>query len=120
MKVRNGIFLLAGLILFFSLGALAAAKGFLDFTYDSKGKRDPFVPLVGGELSAVAPETFAGEFRLEGIILDPREGSLAIINGKVVREGDTLVGYRVDKIKKSSVLMSKEEEVFTLSLTSKK
>lgn len=108
------------LIAILCLGAISYAKGFMDFTYDSKGKRDPFVPLVGGELRAAAPETFAGEFRLEGIILDPREGSLAIINGKVLREGDSLAGYHVDKIRKASVLMSKGEEVFTLNLNPKK
>jgi len=52
--------------------------------------------------------------------LDPREGSLAIINGKVLREGDSLAGYHVDKIRKASVLMSKGEEVFTLNLNPKK
>ena len=46
-------------------------------------------------------------FRVEGISID-RGGSLAVIEGSVVKEGQEVKGYQVEKIEPSRVLLSKE------------
>lgn len=118
MKAR--IILLVGL---FFAGILPTWRGisqadnFQEFTYDSRGRRDPFAPLIRGkgETEEVPVAKAFGQFRLEGIIYDPG-GSLAVINGKVLREGDVITGYKVRQIQKTSVSLSKEGESFTLNL----
>ena len=96
------------------------AQSVKEFTYDSKGKRDPFVSLIGGGKDEGADERNAGEYRVEGIIFDPGKESLTVINGKVLKEGDSIGPYKVVKIEKTSVLLSKQDEVFSLRLKSHK
>ena len=105
-----------GFSLFFLLPPVFSAD---EIRYDRGGRRDPFVPLVspgGMVLKAFDPT----DLKVEGIIFDPSKESLAVINGKVVKEGEALGSYKVAKIQKNSVMLSKEEESFTLRLKSKK
>ena len=59
-----------------------------DFTYDTKGTRDPFMPLVTKEgiyISGVGFESTDG-VSLEGILWDPEgKNSQAILNGTISR-----------------------------------
>jgi len=87
------------------------------WTYDSKGRRDPFVPLRGTPMEAVLEsEGYTGNFTLEGIIFDPEEGSLAVINGQVVRRSDQYQGYTIVEITEHTVELAREDESFTLTL----
>lgn len=70
-------------------------------TYDGKDKRDPFVPLVtlttrdtAGGLSGIEG---ADDLKIEGIVYDPN-GSVIIVNGQVLKEGDEKGGVKVLKI----------------------
>lgn len=85
-------------ILLFALANLSEGA----FLYDSKGKRDPFVPLVGpgGKLiippvsageTDMAPDNAVGAVQIQGILYDPSGNSIAIVNGREVRQGDELV-----------------------------
>jgi len=89
-----------------------------NFVYDSKGKRDPFMPLVTslGYIVNVEEELFASEMNLEGIIYDNRGQSLAIINGKVVKTGDNIGVYTVIEITTSKVALVKGAEKYILEL----
>ncbi len=106
-------------LLFLNAAGLEAQTA-QEFTYDSKGRRDPFVPLIGQGHQREEDGNLSGELRLEGIILDPGKESLAVINGKVVKEGDSFGPYKVAKIERTSVLLSKENETFSLRLPSQK
>ncbi len=72
--------------------------------------RDPFAFLtppapprpVGGAPAAPSPPP---EFELKGIVSFP-DGFLAIVNNQIVKVGDTVSGYRVDRITESSVTLS--------------
>ena len=79
-----------------------------EFNYDAKGKRDPFIPLVsesGGGYASDAYEASAAEdIRLEGIVWDDVNGSIAIINGEIAKEGDFLGTMKILKINKDNVL----------------
>jgi hypothetical protein len=59
--------------------------------YASQGKRDPFVPLItpAGYLVNLEPEKNAS-LHLEGIMFDPKGDSIAIINGELVRAGESI------------------------------
>ena len=72
------------------------------FQYDSKGRRDPFTPLVrDGKLVNVIPGTQLSVSRpvLFGILWDPGGQSIALLNDTEVKVGDTIGGYRVAEIR---------------------
>jgi hypothetical protein len=80
--------------------------------YDSGNRRDPFVPLDGEENTLVTA-TSSG-VKLEGIIYDPGERSMAILNGKAYQRGETVGDAKVVKIFKDHVVISVEGEEKTL------
>ncbi len=88
-----------------------------DFTYDGKGKRDPFSPWKASDGKDKMGVT-AAKLRVQGVIIDPAKGSLAIINGAVLREGDTIGPYRILKVQKTMVILTNEGETVTLPFKS--
>lgn len=83
-----------------------------EFRYDSHGKRDPFISSqeeVGGQLGF-------GELQLEGVIVDPKGNSYAIVNNEIIREGDLLQGFLLKKIESTKVLFEKGGEDFEVVL----
>lgn len=88
------------------------------FTYNAKGKRDPFIPLVtaDGRLLKLEQEEGASGLLLEGIIYDEHSLSFAIVNGEVVKVGDKIGDYQVLKIEKNKVLFIKEGEITEMEL----
>lgn len=96
--------------------------------YQSKGKRDPFVPLLTKEGQRVYPpgtdeELTSGEIRviLQGIVFDPKADSYAVINGKVVREKEEIEGVKVLKIEpeRVTILVEGKPQLLTLRQFSK-
>lgn len=79
--------------------------------YQSKGKRDPFVPLVTQDGRRIQPPgldeeiaTAADGLRLQGVVLGTGEKkSFAIINDRILKEQDELDGVKVLKIAPNSV-----------------
>ena len=88
------------------VGSLAFAEEAL-FKYNAKGKRDPFVPLIsesGGYVSDAYEASAVEDIRLEGIVWDDAKGSIAIINGEIVKEGEVIGSIKVLKINKDGVV----------------
>jgi hypothetical protein len=83
-----------------------------EFAYDTKGKRDPFIPLVtsDGRLLKLDKEEAKGDLLLEGIIYDKQGRSYAIVNSAVVGIGDFIGAYQVLKIEQNKVIFIKEGE----------
>ena len=81
-------------------------------TYEATAKRDPFVPLVTGQKEAVrglyGVETL-DDLNIEGIVFDPVKGSVAIVNGEIVREGEVRDNLKVIKIQPNGVLFEINE-----------
>jgi hypothetical protein len=76
-----------------------------DFRYDSRGKRDPFVPLIGMDRPAVTKlEDIASidDIRLEGIASGGGK-TVAILNGEALKEGDRAGDVELKKIGKKQV-----------------
>ncbi|MCG2711541.1 MAG: hypothetical protein L6416_04355 [Candidatus Omnitrophica bacterium] len=110
-------------ILAFSLLCTVAAAGawasVRDFTYEDKGNRDPFISLVtqdGRILPGAKTASDSENIELEGIIWDPRGNSMAIINGKLVKEKERIMDMQVLIIKKASVILQKEGKVMVINL----
>ena len=80
------------------------------FTYVSRGRRDPFVPLVarGGP----SPSALPG-FTVQALLYD-KARPMAIINDAVVTIGDEVGGARVVEIGKSDVVVEYGGERITL------
>ena len=71
--------------------------------YDAHGKRDPFVPLVTTIMKSAASGLLGveniDELSIEGVVFDPTHGSIIIVNGAILKEGETLGNVKVLEIK---------------------
>lgn len=114
-SVRNYslIVLIVGSILIYA--SLLASE---EFVYDAKGKRNPFIPLVTstGKLLKLETEENPSGLLLEGIIYDKSGISYAVVNGEVVKIGDTVGGFQVLKINKGEVIFIKDGEPLQIQL----
>ena len=91
------------------------------YEYDSKNKRDPFVPLISGSgayMSDAYGITGIKDVRLEGIVWDDAKGSVAIINGEIVEEGQKIGEVKVLEIKDDSVIFDVGGEEVRVELRS--
>ena len=78
-------------------------------TYDSKGKRDPFEPLISGKgeahvINGLSGVQTADDIHLEGVVVDKVRGSYVVANGVVLAEGATEEGVKAVEIKEEGVL----------------
>jgi len=106
-KVRGGIFKL--FLFFIVLAEIGCGLAFAEDAckYNAKGRRDPFIPLIseaGGYASDAYEASAVEDIRLEGIVWDDEKGSIAIINGEIVREGDAMGSVKVLKINEDNVI----------------
>lgn len=79
------------------------------FTYDSKDKRDPFIPLIIKEarmVTGLEDIQVIDDVALEGIVWDPSGGSLAILNGVIMRKGEKAGSVEMIDIKEKEVTLS--------------
>ena len=89
------------------------------FKYNAKSRRDPFIPLISetGSYASDAYEASAIEdIRLEGIVWDDVNGSIAIINGEIAKEGSSMGSVKILKINKDSVIFDVNGENLTIEL----
>ena len=89
-----------------------------EFKYDSEKQRNPFVPLVtpDGRLLTLQKAPVVKQLILQGITFDQGGLSFCVINGEVVMVGDRIDDYRVIKIDKEKVTLSKEGETLEMEL----
>lgn len=84
-----------------------------EIRYDSGGRRDPFIPLIG-EGGAIRKGLDPKGLVVEGIIIDPNEGSMALINGELYKEGDHVQNANLIHIFHDRVILAQEDEEKTL------
>ena len=92
--------------------------------YESKGKRDPFIPLIGQDKGS-RPAGLEGivniqDVLLEGIAMGPLGKNIAILNGQMVKENDKFGLLQIKKISKKTVELSIDGKVYTLNLQDEK
>lgn len=96
----------------------AAAAGDI-FKYESRGKRDPFVPLIGQDKSTrvgLSDVSSIDDVKLEGIAAGPGGSNTAIINGEIVREGYKQGEISIIRIDAKSVKLSLGGKEFKVNL----
>ncbi len=79
------------------------------FHYDAKDRRDPFVALVrDGRFVGATTGSHAdtSQPELYGILWDPGDHSIALLNDQEARIGDVVSGYKVIEIRKDAVVLS--------------
>jgi hypothetical protein len=108
------------LLLFLGLTSLEVF-GQDDFTYNTQGKRNPFIPLVTpeGRLLKLDKQQESGQqggLVIEGIIYDQLGRSFAIVNANVVGIGDMVGDYQVLKILKNKVIFIRNGEPLEIEL----
>ncbi|GEM_PF-380931 len=95
----------------FFLWTLFFAFGIINFessafseepAYDPHGRRDPLIPLV--TLTAKASTGLAAvesveDVMIEGIVYDPKAGSVVVVNGAVMKEGEESGNIKVLQIR---------------------
>jgi hypothetical protein len=89
------------------------------FRYDSKGLRDPFIPLVrDGRLvgTPTATQLEPSKPVLYGILWDSGGQCLALINDTEVKVGDMVGEYQVTEIRKDAVVLTAGGESMVLEL----
>ena len=89
-----------------------------EFKYDSKGKRNPFIPLVTseGRLLKLDKEETASDLSIQGIIYDKQGRSYAIVNNSVVGVGDIIGDYQVLKVEENKVVFIKEGQLTEIEI----
>jgi hypothetical protein len=89
-----------------------------EFIYDSKGKRNPFIPLVtqNGRLLKLDKQEGVEGLRIEGIIYDKHGLSYTIVNSEVVKVGDKVGDYQVLKIESNKVIFIKDAKPLEIEL----
>ena len=105
------------LFLLFSLGSAVCAGDV--FVYDSHGKRDPFVPLVG--VTAQTIESLEDimcieDVSLQGIAHDSGGKRVAIINGELIKEGQTVGRITMKKILKDEITVIINGDEYKLNI----
>lgn len=100
------------------------------YIYDSRGKRDPFVSLVSVVVvpppeekkiiesleDIVSIEDARLYVRLQGIAHDASGKKVAILNGEMVKEGETIGHLTVKRIFKNEVTLSVDKKEYKLNI----
>lgn len=89
------------------------------FTYSSRGKRDPFVPLIGHDKGAsirLINVTSIEEVKLEGIAAGARGEKTAIINGEIFRENSRAGEVEIKKITDKNITLLMSGRIYVITL----
>ncbi len=77
--------------------------------YEARGRRDPFVQLISltaRQSAGLVGVESASEIMVEGIVYDPKNGSIVVANGSVLKEGEEVGNVRVVKIQSDGAVFA--------------
>jgi len=114
--MRNGMICLFVIIVL--VGAVFYVEG-QTIKYESKGKRDPFVPLVGvdkDKVSGLEDVLSVEDIQLEGIAIGPGGKNVAMLNGRMVKENDKIGILTIRKITNKKVVLLVGDKEYILNL----
>ena len=90
------------------------------FEYDSYGRRDPFVPLVGvaerAYVSGARGILTIEDVSLQGIVIGANGKPAAIINGELLGEGDRIERLYIESVGSNIVNIKIDDDKFQLKL----
>ncbi len=89
-----------------------------EFLYDAHKRRDPFIPLMGpGAQGGDQPDVSVTSIKLEGIVVDPKQGSFIMVEGETYEEGHNIGPYLIEKIEAKRVVLKYNKERYELRLS---
>ncbi len=77
--------------------------------YDVKGKRDPFMQLISSNVrqaQGLMGVESVDEIIIEGVVYDPAKGSIVMMNGMVLKEGEEAGSVKVLSVKSEGAMIS--------------
>jgi hypothetical protein len=88
------------------------------FKYDSRGRRDPFMPLLGQQRQLVTLDDVVSvdDVTLEGIAVERQGKKVAIINGVMLKEGDKAGSIEVKRISEEGATVIIDGREYKLTL----
>ena len=90
-----------------------------EFRYDSRGKRDPFSVAAKGSSLLEGAGTLA-QLKLEGVVVDPKGKSVAIVNGEMFTEGARIGdSVTIKKITDKGVEFESEGKIVNIPIVTK-
>ncbi len=103
-------------IIFSFLNICSAASE--EFMYNAKDRRDPFIPLIGEGVNVKSdkPSISIDSLKLEGVVVDPKQGSFIMVDGEVYGVGELVGPYKVEKIEENRVVLKYNKERYELKL----
>ena len=120
MKKTNKIFIAAfiSFVLITVVDSSYVAQASHEYT--SGGKRDPFIPLAG-DIAACVTGGLSGimsleDVNLQGIVVAPDGAKSVIINGEIMKGGDSIGLFKVLSIGNNEVVVEINENIHTLRL----
>ena len=97
----------------------AAAYAVAPHVYETKGKRDPFVPLLGVNVSAASSLddiVSIDDVVLQGIVTGSGGEKIAILNGEMIGDGKTKGRVTVKSISENKVIVKIDDEERTIAI----
>jgi hypothetical protein len=92
----------------------------LAFEYESYGRRDPFMPLIGvtkGSLAGGIEGILTIEdVQLQGILMADDGTRRVIINGEILKQGDRIERLFIESINSNEVKIKIDDDSFTVKL----
>lgn len=87
------------------------------YFYKNEGKRDPFVSLISPAGYLIDQDSQDNKtLRLEGIIVDPKGDSIAIINGQMMRVGEKIGEAVISSIEENRVTVVQDNQKVDIEL----
>lgn len=100
-----------------SFGVIAHAEG--PYVYDSHGRRDPFVPLLGvtsGSIGSLEDIMGIEDVSFQGFAVDSAGRKVVVLNGEMITEGRTIGRLTVKKILRNEVILIIDGSEHTLNI----
>lgn len=120
MRKLSSVIFSSLIVLYCSVFIVCSAPSTVDFSYDDKDNRDPFIPLVGP--GAIYQSRGGADIQtihdviLEGIVYDRKRGSIVVINGIVLKEGEQIGAAMIKKIEPKQVVLEIKEKQYEVPL----
>lgn len=98
---------------------LCSSTAAAEFRYEPRGKRDPFVPLVGQDKPSVVKledVTSIDDIKLEGIAMGAGGKSMAMINGELLKKNSRVGDIKIISITATGVKLSLSGDIHDIKL----
>jgi len=115
-QLRGPLVLICSILLLLTCSTSVAEEAYI---YDNRGKRDPFVPLVGVKVNiadSLEDVMNIDDVYLQGVAIDSKGARVAILNGEMIKEGDTSGRVALKKIAENSVTLSIDNDEYTINM----